>query len=94
VSIRNIPQTDAAWLAGLFEGEGYLSRIPGNGVRMGINMCDEDVVRRAYELAGGSFRDKPAGSTWRDGARTTGTRLSNTAPPTDSGSKTPSEIMD
>lgn len=62
MSIRNIPQTDAAWLAGLFEGEGYLSRIPGNGVRMGINMCDEDVVRRAYELAGGSFRDKPAGN--------------------------------
>lgn len=44
-----------AWLAGLFEGEGCLSRNPnqnGSYWRFQISMTDPDVIRRAQAAAG------------------------------------------
>jgi hypothetical protein len=51
--------TDLAWLAGIIEGEGYIG-FEKNGYRLQLDMTDEDVVLRAYELMGvGTFRVKP-----------------------------------
>ena len=49
-------QTDVAWFAGLFEGEGSLSRCrPGRGAwRLSLRMTDEDVIRRIATLFGGA----------------------------------------
>jgi hypothetical protein len=43
-----------AWAAGLFEGEGwiYLSNKDVRRTEIGVEMCDEDVVRRFYEVIG------------------------------------------
>lgn len=49
---------DVTWLAGLFEGEGYISLLPSQGIRVGINMTDKDVLEKAHWLFGGRF-DKP-----------------------------------
>lgn len=47
---------DIAWLAGLYEGEGSLTNPPDSRgkhyARMYLSMTDEDVVRRAHEIAG------------------------------------------
>jgi hypothetical protein len=53
-----------AWLAGIFEGEGYVQGRPRTykrkdgrefttvGFRMTISMTDEDVITRAHQIAG------------------------------------------
>lgn len=57
---------DAAWAAGLFEGEGSISHFPrkdrASTVRaMRITMTDEDVVRRFHQLVEvGTLTDGPA----------------------------------
>jgi hypothetical protein len=50
---------EIAWFAGLFEGEGSLSRARPNGGcwRMTLRMTDEDVVRRVHGLFGGQVYD-------------------------------------
>lgn len=45
----------AAWLAGLFEGEGCIEYTGKYGVRLCIGMTDPDVVQRVRELAGGTI---------------------------------------
>jgi hypothetical protein len=52
---------DVAWFAGLFEGEGCLSRQrPSEGCwRMVIEMSDEDVLLRAQSIFGGRLYKKP-----------------------------------
>lgn len=42
----------AAWLAGLFEGEGNIAFTGYNSVCIKINMRDQDVVRRCQEVTG------------------------------------------
>lgn len=58
----------ALWLAGLLEGEGYFATTdPGNGrrpqLKVVLNMCDGDVVRRAAEIVGSNakvaLRERP-----------------------------------
>lgn len=41
---------DAAWLAGLFEGEGTICIQQGRLVRLVIGMCDRDVLERVDRL--------------------------------------------
>jgi len=49
-------ETDIAWLAGLYEGEGCVYR-GARHVTLSIKMVDEDVIRRAQVIAGcGSVR--------------------------------------
>jgi hypothetical protein len=45
-------ETDWAWLAGIFEGEGCIEFHHKNSTAITISMTDEDVVRRAAEIAG------------------------------------------
>lgn len=45
-------EADVAYLAGLLEGEGYIYVRPNGRVTLGIEMCDEDVVRRVAEIVG------------------------------------------
>lgn len=47
--------TEIAWFAGLFEGEGYVSLLPGQGIRIGISMTDEDVLIKVHSVFGGRF---------------------------------------
>lgn len=42
-----------AWAAGLFEGEGCVTRC-GAGPILQIRMCDEDVLLRFQEIVGGA----------------------------------------
>ena len=55
-----------AWLAGLFEGEGCISTHQGKTGRaywiLQIQMTDEDVVRRAAEVAGAGMVTGPYSS--------------------------------
>jgi hypothetical protein len=52
-------ETDIAWAAGLFEGEGcIMSSGPSryHGIQLTLNSTDEDVVRKFYEIVGvGNF---------------------------------------
>ena len=51
--VLSISREDAAWLAGLYDGEGCLSQQGKTKHRywvLAISMTDEDVVRRAYEV--------------------------------------------
>jgi len=63
--------SEIAWAAGLFEGEGYLSLSGGVRPYAGLNMTDEDVVRRFHEVIGvGSVTGPHHGAkkprwTWR-----------------------------
>jgi hypothetical protein len=60
-------QTEAvAWCAGLFEGEGYVHARKGGGVEIGLEMVDEDVVRKFHALVGcGNVTSRPARSGWQ-----------------------------
>ena len=68
---RPAVDTDTAWLAGLFEGEGSLLR---NGKRqndgwyLSLTMSDEDVVRHAHQVAGvgNVFMCNRARPGWKD----------------------------
>lgn len=50
--------TEWAWAAGLFEGEGSIlvTGRPGYGIRLQLKMTDEDVVRRFRDITGGVVR--------------------------------------
>ena len=60
----NWTRENLAWMAGLFEGEGYVQGRPRSykradgrtfttvGFRLAISMTDEDVIRRFHQLAG------------------------------------------
>lgn len=51
--------TERAWAAGLFEGEGWITDRDKNGVQIGLGMTDRDVVERFAEIAGyGNVRVK------------------------------------
>lgn len=45
-------ETDWAWFAGVFEGEGCIEFHHKNSTALTISMTDEDVVRRCAEIAG------------------------------------------
>lgn len=52
--LRKTPE-EWKWLAGLYEGEGCLTRnggIKSHGMQLSITMRDEDIVRRALDVAG------------------------------------------
>jgi hypothetical protein len=40
-----------AWLAGLFEGEGCIYFRSKNGVTLSVEMTDEDIIHRIYDIA-------------------------------------------
>lgn len=49
-------EIEIAWAAGLFEGEGYIVFPKGNSVKLGLEMTDEDVVRKFRNIvACGTF---------------------------------------
>lgn len=62
---------DIAWVAGIFEGEGWVSMKPGyNTCSLAVKMKDEDVVRRLLSVTGvGNVNgpDKHAMWTWQVG---------------------------
>ena len=45
----SLTDTQTAWLAGLFEGEGHIG-YQGNSVRLQIHMIDRDVIAKVCEL--------------------------------------------
>lgn len=47
-------EIQAAWVAGIIEGEGsfYLAGSPRTYVRMKVDMCDQDVIDRLHEWTG------------------------------------------
>jgi hypothetical protein len=47
-------KAEAAWLAGIIEGEGWFRRSPGQ-VYIELRMADADIVHRVYFLAGGTI---------------------------------------
>lgn len=49
--MNTLTDTQIAWLAGLFEGEGCICLRPG-GTRLTIEMTDEDIINRVAELTG------------------------------------------
>ena len=53
-----IDRVDAAWLAGLLDGEGCFDAPRGNP-RVRVKMGDLDVVLRAGELMGGTLHEEP-----------------------------------
>jgi hypothetical protein len=66
-----LSDVDAAWLAGLLEGEGYFGLIPNKVkgktyryARVGVSMTDADVVERAAGLMGASVISlRPTGAS-------------------------------
>ena len=50
---------EAAWLAGLFEGEGCISQRNSHSVRINISMTDADVVERCKSLTGVGWMSTP-----------------------------------
>ncbi len=54
---------DAAWLAGLLEGEGCFqaSDTRSIAIQIHLNMTDEDVIRRAADLMGGNVNPRYGG---------------------------------
>lgn len=58
---ENISPVDIAWAAGIFEGEGCFSTFPNQNntrryIGLQVNMTDEDVVERLYNVFGvGTF---------------------------------------
>ncbi len=44
-----------AWCAGLFEGEGSVSRYNGESLILQLTSTDEDVVRKLRDMAGGTM---------------------------------------
>ena len=64
-------ETEAAWLAGLLEGEGsFLLASPScysAAVGISLQMADEDVVARAATLLGATYRKwiSPRNATWK-----------------------------
>jgi hypothetical protein len=53
--------TEAAWLAGIIDGEGSVSK-KGNGYTITITMTCETTIRKIFELTGGNFRERPVES--------------------------------
>lgn len=49
---------DIAWLAGLLEGEGSFG-VKDGSPKIQMQSTDEDIIRRASELFGVAFREKP-----------------------------------
>ena len=47
---------EAAWLAGIFEGEGCFSRAGSSGQNARLTMTDEDTVRRFAAMLGARVR--------------------------------------
>lgn len=45
-----VKDTDAAWLAGIFEGEGTISIFPPKNVQVVISMTDRDIIERINTL--------------------------------------------
>ena len=43
---------EAAWLTGVFDGEGCIAFAGKNGVQLSLQMTDEDVVRRLASVTG------------------------------------------
>lgn len=50
--MNNISEIQAAWIAGLFEGEGCISWCDKTSVALKLTMTDEDVVQRLFDLTG------------------------------------------
>jgi hypothetical protein len=52
--VHHMTPNEAAWLAGLFEGEGNIEFKSQHAVRLTIGMTDHDIVERVQQLVGGS----------------------------------------
>lgn len=50
--LAELSRENLAWLGGLLEGEGTFSQVNGRYLGVKVEMTDEDVVRRCYELTG------------------------------------------
>jgi hypothetical protein len=62
--MNSLSDTEVAWLAGIYEGEGYCGiRYPGRNFSVQITMSDFDIIERFHELVGiGTVREiKPRG---------------------------------
>jgi hypothetical protein len=50
--VNDRSEESVAWAAGLFEGEGWVHHDRSGGTRIGIEMCDRDVVERFAAIVG------------------------------------------
>ena len=58
--MNELKESDVAWLAGIYEGEGTCTITKGRAIRVEVVMTDEDVVKRVYDLTGcGTVRTLP-----------------------------------
>lgn len=44
--------TNIAWVAGVIEGEGHISTLPGGRMQVRVQMTDEDVIRKLHATLG------------------------------------------
>lgn len=55
--MNELTESEVAWLAGIYEGEGSCAITSGRAIRVEIVMTDRDIVERIYTLTGcGSVR--------------------------------------
>lgn len=47
--------TEVAYLAGVFDGEGWITRANGQGIRVGVQMTDKDILDRFVAAFGGNL---------------------------------------
>lgn len=70
---RTMTEPEAAWVAGLLEGEGWIGLTSPTAAAIrhpciSIKMTDEDVVRRVFAIVGaGTFRLASAGPSTKSG---------------------------
>jgi hypothetical protein len=64
--LKELSQIEAAWLAGIIEGEGSIRIEPKNGVVVRLSMTDEDVVRKVSAMCGaGNFFPLKPHAAWK-----------------------------
>lgn len=63
----DVLETDIAWLAGLFDGEGHIGCLPTirSGLQVIIQMKDKATLDRVYRLAGGNIQNPRPQGIWR-----------------------------
>ena len=56
--MNELTESQTAWLAGIYEGEGSCAITSGRAIRVEIVMTDEDIVKRIHGLTGvGSVKE-------------------------------------
>jgi hypothetical protein len=64
--VNDRSEESVAWAAGLFVGEGYIHHRKDGSTQIGVEMTDEDLVRRFADIVGcGNVTVRAARNGWR-----------------------------